>query len=356
MNDLVTKTSVMKRQLFFLLCGMLYFLSKPEAQSIDTGRIIHAKHFFSAVEPLEITLTSDFKKLRLQKKKDVYQPAYFTVRLSSNEIVSDSVRIYARGEFRRQHCQMPSLMISFKGKKNAVLKGLKKLKMVCGCSSSANDERLVLMEYLAYKIYNLLTDMSFQVRLVQMNYQDVNNKIKPYTQYAFFIEDVDDMAARNNCKEYQKAARALYSNRYQTSMMTMYQYMIGNLDWSIPNYHNIKLIQPLNDSTAYPYIVPYDFDFSGLVNAPYAFPNQEMFAVENVTDRFYRGQPRTPEEIEVLLQIYKSKKEKIIALIQNFETLNENDRKTMVNYIEDFYKTINNPKLVEHHFVKGKSR
>lgn len=336
--------------LFFCLSG---FYKNAFCQTNAPNAPFNYKEFFTSDEPLEMTLVSDFKKLKSQKKKGVYQNAYAILKLSAKDSIADSVRVAARGEFRRELCQMPSLMVNFKGKKTSPLNELKKLKMVCGCNTSDYKERLVMMEYLAYKIYNQLTEMSFRARLVKMTYKDQNNKIKPYSQYAFFIEDVDEMAKRNGCREYEKVASAVYSDRAQTTLMTIFQYMIGNTDWSVPNYHNIKLIQPIADSTANPFIVPYDFDFSGLVNASYAFPNHEMFTIEKVTDRFYRGLPRTPEEVETALGIFKTNQEKIMQLIRSFEILKLDDRETMVKYLEDFYKTINNKKMVDYHFVRG---
>jgi len=341
------------RQLHVLL--LLLFLS-PLVAVCQTNKAdvpFYCKEFFTSEEPLEIILVSDFKKLKSQKKKDVYQSAYASIKFSSKDSLADSVRICARGEFRRTLCQMPSLMVNFKGNVASPFAKLKKLKMVCGCNSSDYNERLVLMEYLVYKIYNLLTDMSFRVRLAQTTYQDQNKKIKPITQYAFFIEDVDELAKRNSCKEFKNVTSSVYSNRRQTTLMNIFQYMIGNTDWSVPNYHNIKLIHPVADSTAYPYIIPYDFDFSGLVNASYAFPNHELFTIEKVTDRFYRGLPRPPEEVEVVLEIFKNAKEKIMQLISGFELLPSDSRQTMISYLEEFYETINNKKKVEYHFVKG---
>jgi hypothetical protein len=306
------------------------------AKKTSTLPAIDSKSFFTTEEPLEMVMVSDFK-----------------MKFSVTDSLADSIRISPRGEFRRELCQMPSLMINFKGRKSSPLNQLKKMKMVCGCSSSEYNESLVLTEYLVYKIYNLLTDMSFRVRLVKTLYKDVSNKVKPVSQYAFLIEDVDEMALRNQCKEYEKQANSFFSNRSQMTLMTIFQYMIGNTDWSIPNYHNIKLIQPLKDSMAMPFIVPYDFDFSGLVNATYAFPNHELFTIDKVTDRFYRGMPRAPEEIEPVLNIFKNNKEKILQLVQQFNLLKESDRRTMISYLEEFYKTINNKKKVDYFFVNG---
>jgi len=247
-------------------------------------------------------------------------------------------------------------MVDFKNKKGSPLNKLKKLKMVCGCSGSSYDEGLLLSEFLVYKMYNLLTEISFRVRLVNITYRDLANKIKPYSQHAFFIEDVDEMAARNHCREFEKSIQTVYTNRSQATLMTIFQYMIGNTDWSVPNFHNMKLVQSKQDSLSAPFVVPYDFDFSGIVDASYAFPNQDLFSIEHVTDRYYRGLPSTEEEVELVLNNFRKNKEKFIKLVKDFELLKLSERERMVSYIEDFYKTVNNHSRVDYHFVRGMSQ
>ena len=143
------------------------------------------------------------------------------------------------------------------------------------------------------------------------------------------------------------------ADRNQMTLMSMFQFMIGNTDWSIPNYHNIKFIQSRTDSFSAPYIVPYDFDFSGLVNASYAFPNQELFGIEKVTDRLYRGLPRSEEEIENVLTLFKSKEDSIMQIVNGFTLLKSSERKTVADYLEEFYKMIDNKRAVRYQFVSG---
>ncbi|RYF85195.1 MAG: hypothetical protein EON98_07260 [Chitinophagaceae bacterium] len=135
--------------------------------------------------------------------------------------------------------------------------------------------------------------------------------------------------------------------------MTIFQYMIGNTDWSVPNFHNIKLVQAKSDSFSAPYLVPYDFDFSGIVDASYAYPNQDLFSIEHVTDRYYRGLPSTEEEVDLVLDNFRKNKERILSLVKDFEPLKQSVRVRMVNYIEDFYNTISNQFRVNYHFVRG---
>ena len=116
-------------------------------------------------------------------------------------------------------------------------------------------------------MYNMLTDLSFKTKLAKVTYKDLKNRMKEYTQYAFFIEDIDDLAARKGYKEESKKMYLTEQTDRQTmTLVGMFEYMIGNTDWSVPNFHNIKLLKPANDSFATPLVVPYDFDFAGLVD------------------------------------------------------------------------------------------
>ena len=214
------------KQLQGVLFAVLVFTAlHTDAQIIQASQkstTLTSVDFFKTEQPAELTIVSDFRTLKSKKKKGVYQDAVGTLHLSQTDSISDNISICARGEFRRENCQMPSLIVNFKTTTPTPLSGLKKMKMVCGCSSTAYSERLVLREYLAYKIYNFLTDMSFRVRLVKVNYKDINNKVKPYSQYAFLIEDVDELAKRNACREYEKKASSVLSDRRQMTLVAMF--------------------------------------------------------------------------------------------------------------------------------------
>jgi hypothetical protein len=156
---------------------------------------------------------------------------------------------------------MPPIMLNFRLGNSPRLRSLKKLKLVCGCETSNDDEQLIIKEYLAYKMYNLLTEKSFRVRLVKIKYEDTRGKIKPYTQFGFLLEDVDELAARNKCVEVEGGQWLTEStDRDQMTLVAIFEYMIGNTDWSVPHYHNVKLMRLVSSPIAPPYVVPYDFN------------------------------------------------------------------------------------------------
>jgi hypothetical protein len=335
----------------FLLLPFLVFAQDTSSSALKTS--LNRKVFFTSNDPVEITLVSDFRTIKNKKQKKVFQPATATVTFPNLPPVTEPMQLAARGEFRRTTCLMPSLMLDFKNEKAPVLSALKKLKLVCGCSTSKYDEELLLKEYLVYKIYNVLTDMSFGVRLTKMTYRDAQNKMKEYTQYGFLIEDLDDVAKRNSCREYKKQVLyAARTDRSQTTLVSMFQYMIGNTDWSLSNNHNIRYIQFRTDTASYPFIVPYDFDYCGLVNAPYAIPQQE-FGIEKVTDRYYRGVPREKEEIDQAVKMFKDKRELIAATVMNFELLDKKVRQQMLRFIDDFYSDLDDKRKLKYVFQEA---
>jgi len=336
--------------LFFIVTSMV------SAQS----PAITKKKFFTDERVIEMTLVADFKKLIQGKlKKDFeskYHPATITCLFADSMKVTDEIEIRPRGKYRREECYLPPLQLNFKTSKSVALKRFGRLKLVLPCGNSAYDEQLILKEWLVYKIYNLLTEKSFRVRLVKMSYRDINEKIKPHTQFSFFIEDVDDMAKRNNCVEIRPVRpQTEATDRKQATLVSLFQYMIGNSDWAIPVYHNVKLIRSKKDSLSRPFVVPYDLDYCGLVNARYAIP-PETLPIKSVVERFYFGFPRTIEELQSALQIFRQNRQAMKSLIQNVEPLSAQNKKEMINYLDEFFEITEKEKDIRELFINNARR
>jgi hypothetical protein len=331
-----------------LCCIILLLLLKYVTFSQTST--INRQQFFLDDRVIEVSLTTDIKKLRTEKKVTVYQAANIVMRFSDTSVIKEEIRVQPRGEFRKLNCDIASLMLNYKNTGSPKLSDLKKLKLVGGCSSSAKDEELLLKEYLIYNIYNFLTNMSFRTRLLHITYKDSREKTKPYTQYAFLIEDIKDVCTRNNCIEPNKRRiNPGYINREHTTLVCMFQYMIGNTDWSLPNFHNLKMIVPKVDTLAASYIIPYDFDYTGFVNAHYAVP-QEQFGNATLKERVYRGEPRNPSEVQKVIDLFNEKRERIMYYVRNFELLSTRSKKDIVDYLEEFYNTINSKKALRSIF------
>jgi hypothetical protein len=315
---------------------------------------VDAKKFFTDESPIDVTLATDFKKLFAEKKSEALVPATITMRFPDSSVVTEDININTRGISRKEICKMPPIMLNFKNPGSPKLSPLKKLKLVSACGGSNDEAQLLLKEALCYKIYNLITDMSFRVRMIHITYQDTKGKVKSYTQPGFIIEDMGALAKRNKCKEVKNGLfKTENTDRQQVTLVAIFEYMIGNLDWSTWKYHNIKLMSPVKDSTAPPYPVAFDFDYSGLVNAPYAVPPEEIPEVTAVTQRNYRGYPRTIEELQNILSIFKKKKDAIINLVTNFEGLTKGTKKEVLDFLDDFFKTIEKDSQIKRTFIEN---
>jgi hypothetical protein len=131
--------------------------------------------------------------------------------------------------------------------------------------------------------------------------------------------------------------------------MMLFEYMIGNTDFSLWALHNVRLVQDPN-RTLFP--VPYDFDLSGMVNAPYAIPDRR-FGIKSVVDRLYRGPCRTVDEMETAASAFRDKRADVLGLLDGMRDLDSGARTEMKSYLEAFFRTIERPNTLKRQFVDG---
>jgi hypothetical protein len=337
--------------LFVLGCSRLLASSQ---EIIDS--VYHAPNLFESDSLIELSITTDLKAL----VKDVGDKnKYHKGRLSyllGDSIVSMIVDFKTRGNFRKDRsiCAFPPLSIKFnKAESNySLFHDNSKLKMVTHCQSrNARYEQMLIQEYLIYKAYNIFTPESFRVRLAKITYKDSKNERKPITKFAFFIEDFKKMAKRNGkITRYDTKVHQDRTIIGKVTKLAIFQYMVGNTDWGVPTLHNIKLISKTPTSRLI--TIPYDFDWASLVNAPYAIPNAKL-DIESIHDRLYRGYQRTEKELEYIFREFRMKKELLYDLYTNCPYLDDKEKERALNYFDEFYEIINNPKSIKSKFIDG---
>jgi hypothetical protein len=270
-------------------------------------------------------------------------------------VITEGIKVSVRGKFRKETCYMPGLKLDFHNPTSPKLYKLDELKMVCGCSGGGDNEQLIIKEYLIYKMYNALTSKSLNVRPMKVTFKDANGKRKPYTQFGFLIEDIDNMAKRNNMIEVEGTVfNTELTDRAQMTIVALFQYMIGNTDWSVPNYHNVKLIGPKGDNMARPTVVPYDFDICGFVDPPYATIDEQLqSSISSVRERLYRGFPRSMEELKVAALVFFDSKTQLYALISNNEWLTAKEKTKCASYLDEFYRIISSDREIQRAFIDG---
>ena len=284
-------------------------------------------------------------------KKVSYHPLLLQYSGKDSNLVSIQLKAETRGHFRRDksNCSMPPIMLNFSSKssqtKNTVFEKQNKLKLVTPCRS----DEYVIQEFLVYKLYNLVTDKSFKARLVSVEFEDSLKKRKPETRYCILIEDEKDVAARNKTFVLNRTqVGMLNTDKNEFLKMAVFQYMIGNTDWSVPYLQNIKLLY--KDSSKAPYTVPYDFDHAGIVDAPYALPAEEL-EMSSVRERRYRGYCIADKNnFAETFALYNRLKNDFYNVYTNCSLLKSNYTKFVTRFLDDFYKTINNKNAIEREF------
>jgi hypothetical protein len=309
---------------------------------------------FSSAEPFTFTLITDFKALNKDRDPESRKryPGELRISGQGGAEVSVPVQLSARGHSRRnpRTCDYVPIRVEFPktGLANTVFARQEALKLVVQCVRSDVYEQYLLREYLAYRLFNVITHKSFRARLAKVTYVDRATGQTTGTRTAMFVEDVDDVAKRMEARSVD-FPRLLFKDVDTDTLMPMmlFEYMIGNTDFSIHALHNTRIVQR-PDKSLHP--LAYDFDFSGLVGTPYASPDKALM-LSSVRDRLYRGPCRRPEQVDPYVANFVAKKDLILALADTIPGLDKGSREDSRSYLEGFYSSIKTPRDVRRLFV-----
>lgn len=310
---------------------------------------------FRSHDALELTLTADLKEAFSNRdtSKVEWVPATLAWKTEAGESRL-SVEVSTRGHFRRKSstCSVPPLRVRFPKDSvgGTVWDDQGSLKLVTHCRDKYDN--LVLQEYLAYRIYNLFTPISFSVRLARIAWADTRKPGDTETHWGFFLEDDGDVAKRNHGKLFKDPGIGFQmGDPTHTGIMSVFFYMIANTDWSMPFQHNVKIVE-----RGYQFFpLPYDFDWSGIVDAPYAKPDYRL-PIRSVRQRLYRGPCYAVEDLAPILARFQLQREAITGLYQNLEGLEPKKRDDALKYLEEFWKVIDNPRSVDRELRGGCQR
>jgi hypothetical protein len=300
---------------------------------------------FDTDDVFEISLAFDITRYKRIRSEDEYFPALLKYYNNETDSVVKKIKVRARGNIRRTGvgmCDFPPLLLNFKMKdsESDEFAGINKLKIVPYCKKGY--EQYILKEYICYKLYNILTDYSLKARLFKITYIDSARLSKdPIVQYGFAIEPVAIYEKRTNTKEIEfKGMSQRNVIPDMLDKMAIFNYMIGNTDWSVPIMHNVKLFAPAPPAPANEIeIIPYDFDYAGLVNIDYAIPF-EALPIKSVRDRLYMAVCRTEEEFNKTLSEFVEKKDAFYKVINDCQYLSPSSKKDVIKYLDGFFSGI----------------
>ena len=314
---------------------------------------LHASQLFEDEVPLQISLKGPMGTLVADKEKRIEMP--FTLVSGDHEL---GLMVRSRGKSRMRACDFPPLRLNFKGAETAgtPFDGYTKLKLVARCRKGERSGQDVLEEYAAYRIFALLSDVSYRVRLVHITLDDTDDRLaRDFRQsYGFLIEPLEDLALRVGGTVSDVPAVALkWLDDNQSALVYVFQYLVANTDWSFVApadeencCHNISLVDI--DSKLYP--VPYDFDLTGLVNASYAFPDHSLH-IKYVTKRLYRGFCTADPVLRGALDAVTSRQEEILDVIRNLPI--DADKTDRTRYLDKFFEEASNGDRIMTKFEKS---
>ena len=309
---------------------------------------------FDSVAPLQLTLRTDLRTLIRDRGDDrAEHDGIARITRADGGIDSVAVQLRTRGIFRRRPsiCGFPPLRLSI-GRRRArgtFLEGERRIKLVTHCRNSDQYEQYVLQEYLIYRAYAILTDFSLRTRLARITYEDVTGREKPVTRYAILIEDERHLAERHRMRVAEDTGAPLARlDPSQTVFMAVFQYFIGNTDWSIRALHNVLL---LADSAGRLIPVPYDFDWSGVIATRYAQPDTSL-PIRSVKERLYAGYCGALEDFDGIFARFRQHRTAIEGLY-DLEPLDPDHREQARRYYAEFYRMIDDPQRVRREMLKS---
>ena len=306
---------------------------------------------------LEIRISFSFDSIL---SDTIQTPYYYPVRISykndDSVWISLDAEIRIRGHFRKQtvNCDFPplKLRIDKRNRTNTIFENAGDLKMVTHCQSELPEyENFVIQEYLIYKLYEVLTDISYKTRLLKVTYTDINDPGRTLKKYAFFIEDSELFLERLK-GHIIDVPTVIPDNvdRNHYILIAFFQYMIVNTDWSLPIMHNIDLVSL--DYFEPPIPVPFDFDWSGLINIPYKVPTMAGMQTR-VPERVYKGPCLTRKEAKRYKKYFEDKEKYLFDVVMDCKYINDDIRMETLNKLQLFFQILRDKYIFNSVFIKN---
>ena len=317
-----------------------------------------AKPLFAANDKIHIVIQAPLQTLIRNRKADAAIPGTLT----DPSGLALPINLSLRGISRRTTavCEFPPFRVDFTSRPppTSIFAGQKKLKLVTHCRNETSSQQYILLEYSAYRIYNLLTPRSFRARLADIDYRGADGR-PIISRVGFFIEDESDVAKRNGLREVKAPEPAIPAEDLaatDAARYALFEHMIGNHDWSMragPQgencCHNAKLIGALAPGATIP--VPYDFDMSGLVDVPYATVPEQL-GISSVRDRYYRGFCIHNPQVAATASQMRAQQAAVQEVLSEVPGLEDRMRAKAVNYLQGFFAQIRTDGDVNDHLLK----
>jgi hypothetical protein len=333
-----------------VLISLLWLLSLPTLRLVAQTPS-YLSHLTCDTVP-ELFLTLDWKNLIRHKKDKEYVDATLYCKSLPGTTSPLQAKVRTRGHMRLNICEYPPLKVKLNKDILAEMNmsEFNEFDIVHPCEDIPAYTQLILREYLAYKLWELISPLHLRTQLVKLHYLDTDGTAAFEPDYAFLVEDQEEFSARIEAKRIKVTTMHKGAlNKEAMLRICLFQFMIGNTDWYVSNSHNLEFFgMPDNPLLQ---IVPYDFDYSGLVNAPYA-AHHESINLTSTTVRYYQGWCESMEEVNEQLTVFINNKQAILDLPKHIHGLDERSIRYTTEFLQQFFDIIEHPKKLENQVMK----
>lgn len=324
-----------------------------------------AQHpLFADNSELDVTIEAPFNTLIRAARRNTDPHPGALILNGQGEPQRYNLLVSARGQTRRttDRCTFPPLRIDFENNelRETLFRGQNRLKLTTHCRPTANYEQLYVLEYTAYRLYNEITPYSFRARPLRVTYRDTDGRRGEETRFGFFVEDEDDLARRNQRVALEIESRTATASQLDPeagARIALFQFMIGNVDWDMLQSaegrdccHNTRLLAASENDRNRLIAAPYDFDSSGLVDAPYS-ATPENLRMSSVRERYYRGYCIHNEHVPAAIALFQSRRAALTGVIDGEARLSNGRRATARQYIDAFFEVIGDPDRVQRQII-----
>lgn len=328
------KSRLLYAAVLTVLLGGLFMSAAPEPSFTVRGQ----QSFFDRLATPEITrftLTFETDQLPAMKRSEDYFPATF-----SHNGENWDAKVKVRGRYRRRVCDFPPLKLKLNKDmlEAAGLQRHNKFKLVTHCSDNFDNSDNVLREHLAYELYRLMTGEGYRTQLVQVTYRNATTG-ESVERFGILIEDTTEMANANGGEECEDCYNIDHS-RYEAGtleQMALFQYMIGNSDYGVKTPRNMKHVQQQAGGAFK--VVPYDFDFSGLVDAEYAIPNPNLDQ-SSIKERIFIWEYDEAPQLEATTAAFLAKEAEALNMVETFPHLSNRSKRQINKYLGEFFDSL----------------
>jgi hypothetical protein len=297
--------------------------------------------FFTHLEriaPTRVVIRGAWDSLSLNKDDSSWEATVQIVK--GTDVEEWAAQITARGKYRRRQCSLPPFELNLKkgDLRERGMLSFDKLKVVTHCDLEQPMAEDIMEEFLVYRLYNIITRFSFQVMLVKVDYILPDGRALELDAPALILEPTREVAYRTNGLEkegYEVTGDSLDAAGYCSN--ALFQFMIGNSDWSQAMQRNVKMI---GSPGAY-HCVPYDFDFSAIVAPPYMRIPPDL-GIRDYRDRIYLG-TYFSEHLPEVIRYFLSKEEEMLAYVKDFPHLKRSRKREILDYLGVFFDYIRTP-------------